>query len=114
MKKRILLIGIAVIVLIAAFIFLSRKDGKDEPIVTTGIVEGTEVNLSSKVSGRISEFCCKEGDRVSGGHVLVRLDRNDIKETFEQARAGVLRAKGGIHSAEASVKNSEAKIRSAR
>ena len=59
MKKRILLIGIALIVLITAFLFLSRKDGKDEPIVTTGIVEGTEVNLSSKVSGRILEFCCK-------------------------------------------------------
>ena len=112
MKKRIILIGIALIVLITAFLFLSRKDGEDETIVTTGIVEGTEVNLSSKVSGRISEFCCKEGDRVSSGHVLVRLESNDIKASVEQARAGVLRAKADITSAEASVKNSEANIRS--
>lgn len=113
MKKRVLLIGIALTVLITAFLFISRKDGKDEPIVTTGIVEGTEVNLSSRVSGRISEFCCKEGDRVSGGHVLVRLDSNDIKASVEQARAGVLRGRADITSAEASVKNSEANIRSA-
>jgi membrane fusion protein (multidrug efflux system) len=112
MKKRVLLIGIALTVLITAFLFISRKDGKDEPIVTTGIVEGTEVNLSSKVSGRILEFCCKEGDRVSGGHILVRLDSNDINASVEQARAGVLRAKADITSAEASVKNSEANIRS--
>ncbi len=113
MKKMILLIGVAVVIFVAASFLLSNKGEKGEPIVTTGIVEGTEVNLSSKVSGRISEFCCKEGDRVSGGHVLVRLDSNDIKASVEQARAGVLRAKADITSAEASVKNSEANIRSA-
>src|SRR3990172_10014750 len=101
MKKRILLIGIVLIVLITAGLFLSRKDGKDEPIVTTGIVEGTEVNLSSKVSGRISEFCCKEGDRVSSGRTVARLDSDDIKASVEQAMAGVIRVKADITSSEA-------------
>lgn len=113
MKKKILLLAVALTVLITAFIFLSRKDGNDKPIVTTGIVEGTEVNLSSKISGKISEFCCKEGDKVSSGHLLVRLESNDIKASVEQARAGVLRAKADIKSAEASVINSEANIRTA-
>lgn len=113
MKKMMLLIGVAVVILVAASFLLSNKGEKDEPIVTTGIVEGTEVNLSSKVAGRILEFCCKEGDRVSGGHVLARLESNDIKAAVEQARAGVLRARADITSSEASVKNSEANIRSA-
>ncbi len=97
----------------AMALFFSNSGKKPEAIGTTGIVEGTEVNLSSKVSGRISEFCCKEGDRVTAGYVVLRLDSDDLKASVEQARAGVLRAKADIQSSEAAVKNSEANVRSA-
>lgn len=113
MKKKILFIGLAVVIVVATSLFLSNKGKKAETITTAGIVEGTEVNLSSKIPGRISEFCCKEGDRVSGGHTLVKLESDDIKASVEQATAGVLRAKADIASSEAAVKNSEANLKSA-
>lgn len=113
MKKKILIAGIVIVVFVAGFFLYSNKGKKVEAIGTTGIVEGTEVNLSSKVPGRISEFCCKEGDRVIAGNVVVRLDSDDIKASVEQARAGVTRAKADIASSEAGVKNSEANLKSA-
>lgn len=98
---------------LAGLFFFSNKGKKPETIGTTGIVEGTEVNLSSKVSGRISEFCCKEGDKVTAGHVVLRLDSDELKASKEQARAGVLRAKADILSSEAAVKSSKANLKSA-
>ncbi|MEK7850834.1 MAG: HlyD family efflux transporter periplasmic adaptor subunit [Deltaproteobacteria bacterium] len=113
MKKRILLIAVFVIVSASLFFFFSKKEEKAKAVSTTGIIEGTEVNLSSKASGRISEFCCKEGDRVSAGHAVARLDSDDIRASVEQAMAGVIRAKADIGSSEAAVRNSEANLKSA-
>ena len=113
MKKKILMAGIVIVIFVAGFFLYSNKGKKVEAIGTTGVVEGTEVNLSSKVPGRISEFCCKEGDKVMAGNVVVRLDSDDIKASVEQAGAGILRAKADIASSEAGVKNSEANLKSA-
>lgn len=112
MNKRFLLIGFIILVLAVTLFFYFKRDKKEVSISTTGVVEGTEVSLSSKVSGRISEFCCKEGDKVNAGHTVVRLESDDIKASVEQAKAGVLRFKADITSAEAAVKNSEANLRS--
>ncbi len=113
MKKKILMAGIIIVLMVAGFFLYSNKGGKVETIGTTGVVEGTEVNLSSKVPGRISEFCCKEGYKVIAGHVVVRLESDDIKASVEQARAGITRAEADIASSEAGVKNSEANLKSA-
>lgn len=113
MKKKVLLTGVAVVIIAAAILFLFNRGKKTDVFTTSGVVEGTEVNLSSKVAGRISEFCCKEGDRVSSGHVLVKLESKDIKASVDQAAAGIIRAKADVASSEASVKNSEANIRTA-
>jgi HlyD family secretion protein len=97
-------------------------------IQTTGIVEGIEVNLSSKVSGRISEICCNEGDKVEKSRVVIKLESDDLLASVEQARAGVEQAKAavmvagsaienakaGIQNAEAEIKTSEAEIEKAR
>jgi len=113
MKKKVLLIVTAAMLLTSAFFFLSKKGNKGEPIATTGIIEGTEVNLSSKVSGRISEFCCREGDKVKAGRAVARLESDDLKASVEQAKASVMRAKADILSSDATVKNSEANLKSA-
>lgn len=83
MKRRVLLIVVVVMISALAGSFFYKKEKKTEAISTTGIVEGIEVNLSSKVSGRISEFCCKEGDRVSAGHAVARLDSDDLRASVE-------------------------------
>lgn len=109
MKKRIIILTIAI--LMAAIIlvfFYTRKGNRTDIIQTTGIVEGIEVNISSKVSGRISEVCCGEGDRVEKGQVVINLESDDLRASVEQARAGAEKARADIKVAEAAIENAKA------
>ena len=48
------------------------KTNSDE-IGGSGIIEVTEVEISSKLLGRIEKIMCDEGDRVKAGDLLVTL-----------------------------------------
>jgi HlyD family secretion protein len=129
MKKRIIIAaGIVVLSALILSVFLFGKGENKNLLRTTGIVETTEVNISSKIPGRISELCCKEGDIVKEGGVIIRLESDDITASVEQARAGVERARfdlkvsetviensrANISSSEAEIKNAEAEVEVAR
>jgi HlyD family secretion protein len=104
----ILLIAVAIIAII-----YTGKGKKAEAIHTTGIIEGTEVNLSPKISGRISEICCDEGDTIKAGQVAIKLESEDLRASVDQARAGVERAHADIKVSESAIESSKANIKSA-
>jgi multidrug resistance efflux pump len=113
MKKRMIFITGAVLIVIAAIILIYAGTGKKPGAVkTTGIIEGTEVNLSPQVSGIISYMCCKEGDSVKGGDVAFKLESNDVRALVEQAEAGVKKAKAEIMVSESAIENARANIKS--
>jgi HlyD family secretion protein len=121
MKKKII-ISVAILALAVAIIAIiyTWTGKKAEVIHTTGIIEGIEVNLSPKISGRISEICCNEGDKIKAGQIAVRLDSEDLAASVDQAKAGVERAnadikvsESAIESAKANSKSAEADIKSA-
>lgn len=114
MKKRIIIF--AIIFLIAATIFVvffAQREKRAEAIHTTGIVEGIEVNLSSKVSGRISEICCDEGDKVTKDQAVIRLESDDLRASVQQARAGIEKAKADVRVSESAIENAKANIQNA-
>jgi HlyD family secretion protein len=114
MKKRLLFFAIIFLIAVSiAGLLYTRKGKKAETIRTTGIVEGIEVNLSSKVSGRISKLCCKEGDGVEEGQIVFELDSEDLKASVEQARARIGMAKGQVMSSQSAIENANANIASA-
>ncbi len=84
MKKRIIIPAIILLVVgTIIIIFYARREKRAETIHTTGIVEGVEVNLSPKVSGRISYMCCNEGDSVREGEVVIKLESDDLRASVE-------------------------------
>jgi len=115
MKKRIIFLP-AIIVLIAALLIVSYylKDKKNSSIITTGIVKGTEVNLTSKIAGTISELCCQEGDLVRADSVAVLLASEDLKAAVEQARASVQRAIADINTSEANIEAAKTQMDEAK
>jgi HlyD family secretion protein len=114
MKKRIVVIAVVVSVAVIAILFFAVNRGKDTgTIKSTGIIEGTEVNLSPKVSGRISSICCNEGDSVKEGEVAIQLESDDLTALVEQARAGVERARADVRVAESAIGNAQANIATA-
>ena len=76
------LTGVIAIVAVIGF-FMLRKG----PEIVQGQAEVTEYSVSSKVPGRILEFCVKEGQTVRAGDTLAILEAPDVQAKLEQARA---------------------------
>ena len=76
--------GAAVLVLLialsvaATWAGLHLGVGPSKPVGVTGTIEATQVDVSVKITGRILQRLVKEGDRVTRGQVLVRLDASEL------------------------------------
>ena len=54
-----------------------------------GRAEAKEVDINSKIPGRIVSLLVKEGDKVSQGQLLARIDNRDIVAQVGQAKANI-------------------------
>lgn len=54
-----------------------------------GRAEAKEVDINSKIPGRVVSLLVKEGDHVSKGQVLAHIDNRDIVAQTNQARANI-------------------------
>ncbi|MBP2651684.1 MAG: hypothetical protein H6Q74_2509 [Firmicutes bacterium] len=52
-----------------------------------GRAEAKEVDVNSKIPGRVIQLLVKEGDQVEKGQVIARIDNRDINAQANQARA---------------------------
>src|SRR5579871_5506969 len=105
--RRYILIGIAVIVLLGLVVLGYRAISGDTPEVevvraaaqTSGndagaavlsatgyIVAHHTINVNSKVTGRVAWICVEKGDKVKQGQVLVRLEDDEFRAQYEQAK----------------------------
>jgi multidrug resistance efflux pump len=113
MKKKLFFVAVVALIITTALIIIyTSREEKTEAIKVTGIIEGTEVNLSSEISGNISYMCCDEGDSVKEGGVVFKLESRDLMALVEQARAGVKKAKASIMVSESEIENANANIKS--
>jgi multidrug resistance efflux pump len=114
MKKKIIIsIAILALTVVIIAVVYTWTGKKAEVIHTTGIIEGIEVNLSPKISGRISEICCNEGDKIKSGQIAIRLESEDLEASVDQAKAGVDKANTDIKVCESAIESSKANIKSA-
>jgi len=66
-------------------------------VAGTGTLEAhVKTVISSKIAGRIASVSVDQGDRVSAGQVLVRLDDSDLQQQVEIAQATVDAARAAI------------------
>ena len=68
-----------------------------------GRLEATEVQIASKIPGRLAEVLVDEGDKVTRGQLLARIDTRTLEAQRTQAEAEVLRARENYAAAQASV-----------
>lgn len=105
-KKKIIIGSVAVVLLgiiILVTVFASRKDVPEVTVVkleprrelrstvtASGEVRPIQfINLTSEVQGRIEEIYVKEGDQVTKGQPLVRLDPNQLQSSTDAQLASV-------------------------
>lgn len=71
--------------------------------VPGSVVSDGRIDVSSRVVGFIQQLDVREGQRVSHGDLLVRIDPSDIDEAIRQAEAGVRASRGDLDDAKADV-----------
>jgi HlyD family secretion protein len=80
---------LASIVTLLVVVTACGSDRNNGRIHASGHIEATEVRLAAKVGGRLVEAPFEEGDRVSQGEVVARLETIDAELRLAEARAVV-------------------------
>lgn len=116
------LIGLVVVLIVVAAVKGSnRKTGETvevdkstlrtitETVEASGkVFPKTEVKISSDVSGQIVELYVKEGDSVTIGQVLARVDPEAYNSQVERAAAGVNSAKSALANSKSQIEAAKA------
>lgn len=112
-NKKIVIIVVSVIVLALIIVGSVMATRKDTPEVTTVKVESRRelkstvtasgeirpiqyINLTSEVQGRIVDIYVKEGDMVTRGQPLVKLDPTQLESNKDQQAADLTRAQSQV------------------
>lgn len=66
-------------------------------IQTVGIIEAPEVNLTSRIAGRIVQLDLIEGDTVERGQTIFRIEDIDIRNQLANARGNLANAQAQLH-----------------
>jgi HlyD family secretion protein len=111
------LIALLVVVLAAGGYFAWQKLGSDNlpPGIASGNgrIEAVEIDIATKTAGRIREILVREGDFVSVGQVLARMDTTQLEAQLRQAEAQMRRAIISVDTAKSLVAQREAEKKSA-
>jgi HlyD family secretion protein len=75
-----------------------------------GRVEATQVDISTKIPGRVVEIAPHEGDMVSPGGVVARIDTSETGAQLHQAQASAELARQTLVTKQADVASDEAQL----
>ncbi len=92
-NKSIIILSVPVIIAVIAIVVLIANASSPEENFITGIIETTDVDVASKIPGRIDTIFVSEGDMVKKGQVLARLESKELDAKLEQARGMMNAAK---------------------
>ncbi|HOP49919.1 MAG TPA: efflux RND transporter periplasmic adaptor subunit [Ignavibacteriales bacterium] len=90
-RKKIILIFPIVIFAFALIFILIKNLTNENDIVISGLVEVSDVDVASKIPGRIDTIYVKEGDYVQKGQLLATIISKELDAKLEQAK-GVMEA----------------------
>jgi multidrug resistance efflux pump len=86
--RKFLVVG-AVVVICLAIVVVALSRNRSTTPQYAGTVETREIQVGSKIGGRVTEVTVEEGQIVKAGALMVRFECNDLLAQREQAHAGV-------------------------
>ncbi|MFQ5598173.1 MAG: HlyD family secretion protein [Nitrospiria bacterium] len=105
----VLFISVGFVVAFAGFPFIEKPVDLGY-IERVGVIEATEVHLSSKIAARIASIPFNEGDLVPLGAAVVRLDTEELEAETMQAEADLRLGETDILTAKAEFEKAEAAL----
>lgn len=93
----------------AYYIYQHRPAGLPAGFASgNGRLEATEVDVATKIAGRLAELGPREGDWVESGSVVGRLDADDLRAQLRAVEAQVVQAQKAVDETRAGVRKSKA------
>lgn len=114
--RRVVLMLLLVLVT-AGVVWLQQRLNPPLPagfINGNGRIEATQIDVATRWGGQISEVLVQEGQRVSAGQVLARMDIAHLEAQIRQAEANVQQARDAELSAQALVAQRQTELEYAR
>ena len=103
-------VGLLAVAAIVAW-WLLRPAGVPEGFaVSNGRIEATEVDIASKIAGRIDTILVKEGQFVREGEVLAKMDTRVLQEQRLEAIAQIKEAQSAVAAAQSLVNQRQAEL----
>jgi HlyD family secretion protein len=107
----ILVVGL--VAAVGAYLLWKQHEATALPKGIVGIngrLEATQVDIATKIAGRVIEIVPQEGDMVSAGEVVARLDKAELEAQLAQGQAEAQRARETLARAQSDVKAREADV----
>lgn len=76
--------------------FVLSGNGPEDSLRLSGNIELTEIEISFKLPGRLVEITADEGDAVTAGQVLARMDSAELQAQQDREIAGVQSAQSAL------------------
>jgi HlyD family secretion protein len=77
---------------------------------SNGRIEATQIDISAKYAGRLSQVLVNEGDDVTAGQVVARISSPEYEAQLRGAQSQVLKAKHGLAEANALIVQRKSEI----
>ena len=93
------------------FLYQQRPAGLSAGLASgNGRLEAVEVDIATKIAGRLAELGPREGDMVEAGVVVARLDADDLRAQLRAAEAQVVQARKAVEESQAGVRKSRTDV----
>jgi HlyD family secretion protein len=99
MVRVLIVLGVVIAALIIWKIFFATPNLPASIIALSGRIEGDDSAVAPKTSGKILEVTVREGDTVTAGQVIARLDDAQVRAREDSARAALADAQAKMQGA---------------
>jgi HlyD family secretion protein len=107
------IVGVGLIGAVAGYLLWKQHEATALPKGIVGIngrLEATQVDIATKIAGRVIEIVPREGDMVAVGSVVARLDKVELEAQLQQGQAEAQKARETVARAVADVQARKAEL----
>jgi HlyD family secretion protein len=116
MKRFAYILAFTIILAVAAtagwFVWQERLSKRlpDGIVTANGRIEANQVEIATKLPGRVVEITPREGDVVEAGAIVARLDAAEYEHQLHQSKAEVQQAQQSLAAAQAAIENRKGEL----
>ena len=101
-RLRIVVIAVVVIgaIVAGAWYYMNAKATSTNALTASGTIEATSVRLSPEVSGMVTELLVEEGQSVTAGQVLAKINDANAQTLYDQTQAALQSAQENLNVAQ--------------